>query len=54
MRPKKIERRVSARNYMNMECSKDDFAAALRAHHASVDATKSQPREAAEVITRNN
>ena len=26
---------------------KEDFAAALRAHHAAVDATKSQPRDAA-------
>ena len=32
--------------------SKDDFATALRAHQAAVDATKSPQREAAEVVLR--
>ena len=30
-----------------MEMSKEDFAVALRAHHAAVDATKSPQRDAA-------
>ena len=37
--------------------SKEDFAAALRAHQAAVDATKSPQREAAEkesILTENN
>ena len=34
--------------YADGEVSKEDFAAALRAHHASVEATKSPQREAAE------
>ena len=33
--------------YMNGNVSKEDFAAALRAHQAAVDATKSPQREAA-------
>ena len=33
--------------YKNGDISKDDFAAALRAHHAAVEATKSPHREAA-------
>eukprot|EP00985_Skeletonema_marinoi_P014022 scaffold7025_cov225-Skeletonema_marinoi.AAC.1 len=34
--------------------SKDDFAAALRAHQAAVDATKSPQREAAEEVNATN
>jgi len=34
--------------YADGEVSKEDFAAALRAHHAAVEATKSPQREAAE------
>jgi TPR repeat protein len=34
--------------------SKEDFAAALRAHHAAVDATKSPQREAAEKVDWEN
>jgi len=33
--------------------SKDDLAAALRAHQAAVDATKSPQRDAAEAYYRN-
>ena len=33
--------------------SKDDLAAALRAHQAAVDATKSPQREAAEAAEKN-
>ena len=33
--------------YTNGVVSKEDFAAALRAHHAAVISTKSQQREAA-------
>jgi TPR repeat protein len=36
--------------YVNREVSKEDFAAALRAHHAAVDATKSPQREKAEAF----
>jgi hypothetical protein len=36
--------------YGNGEVSKEDFAAALRAHQAAVDATKSPQREAAEAV----
>ena len=38
--------------YQNGKVSKDDFAAALRAHKAAVDATKSPQREAAEAALR--
>jgi len=36
--------------YLDGEVSKEDFAAALRAHQAAVDATKSPQREAAEAV----
>jgi hypothetical protein len=36
--------------YANGDVSKEDFAAALRAHQAAVDATKSPQREAAEKV----
>eukprot|EP00577_Skeletonema_sp_RCC1716_P020426 CAMPEP_0113429262 /NCGR_PEP_ID=MMETSP0013_2-20120614/32349_1 /TAXON_ID=2843 ORGANISM="Skeletonema costatum, Strain 1716" /NCGR_SAMPLE_ID=MMETSP0013_2 /ASSEMBLY_ACC=CAM_ASM_000158 /LENGTH=303 /DNA_ID=CAMNT_0000317959 /DNA_START=31 /DNA_END=942 /DNA_ORIENTATION=- /assembly_acc=CAM_ASM_000158 len=39
---------VVKKNYTNGYVSKEDFAAALRAHQAAVDATKSPQREAAE------
>ena len=38
--------------YANGDVSKEDFAAALRAHQAAVDATKSPQREAAEADPR--
>ena len=37
-------------NYANGYVAKDDFASALRAHHAAVVATKSPERELAEVV----
>jgi len=39
--------------FRNRMVSKDDLAAALRAHQAAVDATKSPQREAAEEYYRN-
>ena len=41
------------KNYANGFVSKDDFAAALRAHQAAVDATKSPLREEARMSFRN-
>jgi formylmethanofuran:tetrahydromethanopterin formyltransferase len=37
--------------YTNGQVSKEDFAAALRAHKAAVDATKSPQREGGEFMT---
>jgi TPR repeat protein len=41
-------------NYKRGFIEKDDLAAALRAHKAAVDATKSPQREAAQEYRRNN
>jgi hypothetical protein len=41
------------REYAKGKMSKENFAAALRAHKAAVDATKSPQREAAEEYYRN-
>eukprot|EP00985_Skeletonema_marinoi_P010511 scaffold4929_cov102-Skeletonema_marinoi.AAC.8 len=43
----KGEKRELKKFYADGLVSKDEFAAALRAHHAAVDATKSPQREAA-------
>jgi TPR repeat protein len=40
--------------YADGRCSKEDFAAALRAHQAAVDATKSPQREEAEAARERN
>jgi TPR repeat protein len=40
--------------YVEGYVSKEDFAAALRAHHAAVDATKSPQREEAEVFLQKD
>ena len=40
--------------YREGAVSKEDFAAALRAHQAAVDATKSPQREAAELLYSQN
>jgi hypothetical protein len=40
--------KILKQSYVNGMVSTDDFAAALRAHQAAIDATESPQREAAE------